>query len=116
MIVSPAAIGSEWFLNGLAAIEREEARTQRQLSSGYRIQDASDSPAETSELIRLGSTLASLQAVQTNLGRVQAETGTADQAIGNSISLIEKRPNPGGAGRLFDYNGCHPSEPVHPGS
>src|SRR5437764_12041925 len=89
MIVSPAAIGSEWFLNGLAAIEREEARTQRQLSSGYRIQDASDSPAETSELIRLGSTLASLQAVQTNLGRVQAETGTADQAIGNSISLIE---------------------------
>jgi flagellar hook-associated protein 3 FlgL len=89
MIISSTTSGSEWFLDGLSRLQRQETQTQRELSSGYRVQDASDSPSQTPELVRLGSTLAQIQATQTNLGRIQTETTTADQAIGDSISLIE---------------------------
>jgi flagellar hook-associated protein 3 FlgL len=37
----------------------------------------------------LGSTLATYQGYQTNLGNVQAEATTADQAIGTAITLIQ---------------------------
>ena len=89
MIVSSASIGADWFLNGISNLQRQEVKTQRELSSGFQIQDASDSPSQTPALIDLGSSLASLQSYQTNLGRVQAETGTADTALGTSITLLD---------------------------
>ncbi|MDQ1469412.1 MAG: flagellar hook-associated protein 3 FlgL [Bryobacterales bacterium] len=89
MIISSASIGSEWFLNGTATLQREQTKTQREISSGYRIQDAADSPAQTEELIRLGSNLVTQQTYKTNLGRVQAETNAADAALGTGIKLIE---------------------------
>jgi flagellar hook-associated protein 3 FlgL len=81
--------GTAWFLNGLANLQQQESQTQRALSSGYQINDASDSPSQTPQLIQLGSSLAAVQAYQTNLGNVQAEATTADQAIGSGISLIQ---------------------------
>ncbi|MES1260964.1 MAG: flagellin [Acidobacteriota bacterium] len=89
MNVSSSSIGANWFLDGVAQLQRQEAATQRQISSGYRIQDASDSPSQTPELIALGSALATTQAYQTNLGRVQAETTSADSALSSAITLIE---------------------------
>ena len=44
-----------------------------ELSSGYQITDAADSPALTPELVKLGSQLATVQAYQTNLTGVQSE-------------------------------------------
>ncbi|MDP9054953.1 MAG: hypothetical protein M3N93_11735 [Acidobacteriota bacterium] len=87
--LSPTTPGTAWFLNGLASLRQEESKTQRELSSGYRINDASDSPAQTPALVELGSSLASVQAYQTNLGNVQTETSTADQALGSAISLVQ---------------------------
>lgn len=84
-----ATIGSAWFLNGLANLQREETVTQNELSSGYQINDAADSPPQTPALIQLGSTLAAVQGYQTNLSAVQTEASTADQALGSSISLIQ---------------------------
>src|SRR5580698_6330693 len=81
--------GTAWFLNGLGNLQAQEARTQRELSSGYQVNDASDSPSQTPALIQLGSNLAAVQAYQTNLGNVQAEANTADQALATSISLLQ---------------------------
>jgi flagellar hook-associated protein 3 FlgL len=81
--------GTAWFLNGLANLQQQESQTQRALSSGYQINDASDSPSQTPQLIQLGSSLAAVQAYQTSLGNVQAETTSADQAIGSGISLAQ---------------------------
>jgi flagellar hook-associated protein 3 FlgL len=89
MTVPSAITGSAWFLNGVANLQSEESHTQRELSTGYQIQDASDSPAQTPELIGLGSTLATVQAYQTNLTSVQAEASSADQSLSSAISLIE---------------------------
>ena len=89
MTVNAATIGASWFLNGSANLQRQEIRTERELSSGYQIQDASDSPGQTPQLIDLGSRLASVQTFQTNLGNVQAETNAADTALSTSITLID---------------------------
>jgi flagellar hook-associated protein 3 FlgL len=82
-------VGTAWFLNGLANLQTEEAQTEKELSSGYQINDAADSPAQTPELIQLGSTLAAVQDYQSNLTNVQTEASTADQALGTSITLIQ---------------------------
>lgn len=87
--IGSATSGTAWFLNGIANLQQEETQTQRELSSGYQINDASDSPSQTPELVELGSTLAAVQAYQTNLSNVQTEATTADQAIGQSITLLE---------------------------
>jgi len=84
-----AHIGTAWFLNGIANLQQQEARTERELSSGYRINNASDSPSETPQLIELGSSLATVQTYQSNLSNVQTEATAADQAIGSGIALIQ---------------------------
>ena len=89
MSINSSSIGASWFLDGISQLQKAEVRTQRQISSGYRIQDASDSPSATPELIGLGSSLAASQAYQSNLDRVQAETTAADTALSSGISLIE---------------------------
>jgi flagellar hook-associated protein 3 FlgL len=84
-----ASIGTAWFLNGLANLQQEQTQTQIELSSGYQINDAADSPSQTPELIQLGSTLAAVQDYQTNLSNVQTEATAADSALGSGISLIQ---------------------------
>jgi len=87
--ISSSFPGTGWFLNGLANLQQQESQTQRALSSGYQINDAADSPSQTPALVQLGSSLASVQAYQTNLTNVQAEASTADQAIQTGITLIQ---------------------------
>ena len=89
MTISSASIGADWFLNGTATLQREQNKTERQISSGFRIQDAADSPSQTPELIGLGSGLAAQQTFQTNLDQIQAETNGADAALDSGIKLIE---------------------------
>ena len=87
--IGSATTGTAWFLDGLSNLQQQEAKTERELSSGYQINDASDSPSQTPELVQLGSTLAAVQTWQANLANVQEEAQTADQAIGQSISLLQ---------------------------
>ena len=96
--VGASTIGSAWFLNGVANLQQQEVQTQKETSSGYQIQDAADSPAQTPELITLGSNLAAVQAYQTNLGSIQTETAAADQGLGSAISLIQSAISTGEQG------------------
>ncbi|HWE49111.1 MAG TPA: hypothetical protein VG273_04960 [Bryobacteraceae bacterium] len=87
--VGASATGTAWFLNGVANLQQQQLQTQKQISSGYRIQDASDSPSQTPALINLSSTLAAVQTYQSNLGTIQTEARAADGALGSGISLIQ---------------------------
>src|SRR5579871_6217455 len=89
MTVNSASIGAEWFLNGIATLQQQQVRTQGELSSGYRIQDAADSPGETPDLIDLGSSLAVEQNWQSDLGQVQTEVNSADSALTSAIQLLD---------------------------
>jgi flagellar hook-associated protein 3 FlgL len=90
MTIGSATAGSEWFLNGLSNLQQQLLQTQRQLTSGYRVQDAADPPSQTPELVSLGSSLAAAQNYEANLVRVQAEASGADQALSSGISLIDQ--------------------------
>ena len=48
--INSERIGTAWFLNGLANLQQQETRTQRELSSGFQINDASDSPSQLTAL------------------------------------------------------------------
>jgi flagellar hook-associated protein 3 FlgL len=90
MTIGSATTGSAWFLDGISRLQQQQADTQRALSSGYRVQDAADSPSQTTALVDLGSSLAHARTYQKNLVRVQAEASAADNAVGSGISLIER--------------------------
>ena len=90
--------GTAWFLNGIENLKQQQTKTISELTSGYQIQDAADSPALTPQLVNLGSTLASVQAYQTNLTNVQAEASSADSALGSGISLLENAQTLGAQG------------------
>jgi flagellar hook-associated protein 3 FlgL len=87
--IGPSTSGTQWFLNGISNLQNQQTQVQRQLTSGFRVQDASDSPGQTSELIGLGSSLAAVQAYQANLGRVQTEANSADSSLATAITLIQ---------------------------
>jgi flagellar hook-associated protein 3 FlgL len=89
MTVNSANIGADWFLNGLANLQNREIKTQKELSSGYAVSSAADNPSATRALVDLGSSLASAQAYQTNLGNVQAEASAADGALSSAINLVQ---------------------------
>ena len=81
--------GTAWFLNGVSNLQNQLTQVQKELSSGYRVQDASDAPAQTPELVNLAGALSSTQAYQTTLTRIQTEAQTADQTLGSAISLVQ---------------------------
>jgi|GEM_PF-501137 len=95
---SVTGIGSEWFLSGLATLQDREIATQEELSSGYRVRSAADAPSQVSELVELSSSLSTYQNWNTNLGSVQAEAQTADQAIGTATSLLQQAATLGSQG------------------
>lgn len=87
--ISSATPGTDWFLNGVANLQQEMSQTEEQLTSGYQINTAADSPSQTPELVQMGSTLAAIQTYQENLTNIQTEATTADQSIGSGITLIQ---------------------------
>ncbi len=87
--IAPSSVGTAWFLDGIANLQNQQTQVQKEISSGYRVEDASDAPAQTPELVILGSNLAQVQAYQTTLTRVQSEASAADQALGTAISLVQ---------------------------
>jgi flagellar hook-associated protein 3 FlgL len=88
-----ATPGMAWFLDGVANLQKEQAQTQRQLSSGYRVNDASDSPSQTPQLVQLGSSLAAVQAWQQTITNTQTEATAADQSLGSSLKLVQNAIN-----------------------
>lgn len=89
MMISSAAIGAQWFLNGVSNLQSQLLKTSNELSSGYQVNSAADAPGQTTALVDLGSQLASLQTYQSNLTSVQNEAQTADSSLSSAISLVE---------------------------
>jgi len=89
MLRGPHA-ASEKFLNDLAAINNRMNRAQREITSGRRINAASDSPDEISYLLSLRSELGRTEQVQSNLSRVRTEVDSAEQALGNAVVVLDR--------------------------
>jgi flagellar hook-associated protein 3 FlgL len=78
------------FLADLDRIQERSLRAERQISSGMRVESASDDPGQVIEIIRLKSRLTNNSQVQTNLTRVQSQVNTSEAAMRQGVSLMER--------------------------
>ena len=80
---------SQQYLTDLANTQAQMQKAQAQVSSGYRLQEASDDPAAIADIYQLQASLARNQQVQTNLGNVQSGLSSADTALQSAVSQVQ---------------------------
>ena len=78
------------FLADLSNVEQRLVTAQRQVSSGLRMQEVSDSPDQVSALLVLKGRIAHNDQLKANLGHVQTEVSAAESAINTATSLMDK--------------------------
>jgi flagellin-like hook-associated protein FlgL len=81
---------TQLFLAGMNAAEQSIQEASSQMSSGYRINQASDAPDQISPLLQLRSNLQQNQQIQTNLGVAQTEASSAQGALQSAASLMDR--------------------------
>lgn len=86
------------FLTGLAQIQRRLQNSQNQLSTGLRINQASDDPSHIADLWQLRSELDQAQQIDANLGQVQTEVNTAESSLQAAVTLVQKAESLGTQG------------------
>jgi flagellar hook-associated protein 3 FlgL len=79
---------TQQYLNNLNYIQSQMTKAQTEVSSGLKIQQASDDPGAIGTVFEDQTAIAMNQQVQTNLGSAQAELSAADTALQSSISLV----------------------------
>jgi flagellar hook-associated protein 3 FlgL len=89
MTLISSTINAAVFLDGVSRLQKAQTRTQEDISSGFRVRDAADSPEQIQELVGLVTTLSGNQSWRSNLGRVEAEATAADSALTTAITLVE---------------------------
>lgn len=80
---------SQQYLADLANTQAQMQQAQAQVSSGYRLQEASDDPGAIADIYQLQTSLAQNQQVQTNLGNVQSGLSSADTALQSAVSQVQ---------------------------
>jgi flagellar hook-associated protein 3 FlgL len=81
--------GSQQFLDSISNIKTALDTSQRQLSSGKKVNLPSDAPDAISPILQLYSQIQHNQDVQTNLGTVKTTVSTAEQALSSSVDLLQ---------------------------
>jgi flagellar hook-associated protein 3 FlgL len=76
-------------VNNVDLIQQRLNQATQQLSSGYRIQQASDDPSVLGDLFQTRSDLARVTQVDKNLSLVKAEVTTADGSLQSAIQLLD---------------------------
>lgn len=77
----------------LADLNRTQAQinqTTAQVTSGKRVTQASDDPADLGEILQLEANISQNQQVQTNLSSATTELQGADSALQSAVSLLQK--------------------------
>ncbi len=85
--LDPASLS---FLNGLTQIQLRAQRAQQQMTTGLKINTASDAPRQIATLMENRSLLSQTQQIDTNLSRVKTEVDTAESALSSAVTLIER--------------------------
>ncbi len=80
---------SELFLSSLSVMQAQTARAQQQISSGYKVQYASDSPDQISTLLQREAELAASTQTATNLSNVKAEVDTGESTVSSGLQLLQ---------------------------
>src|SRR5271165_6254224 len=80
---------NQQYLSDLQTTQSKINLAQAQLSSGYRLQQASDDPSAISQIYELQTQIAFNQQTQANLGGAQSELSAADTALQSAVQAVE---------------------------
>jgi flagellar hook-associated protein 3 FlgL len=86
------------FLANLNRVQQQMQQAQAQVSSGLRVQQASDDPAAIAEILQLEGDLGQNQQIQTNLNSASSQLGTADSALQTALQAVESATSVGTQG------------------
>jgi flagellar hook-associated protein 3 FlgL len=81
---------AQTFLANLSALEQQLDRTNREVSSGLRVQTVSDAPEDVSEILQVNAEISQNNQVKTNLEQVQTEVNAAEGAISTGSTLMDR--------------------------
>jgi flagellar hook-associated protein 3 FlgL len=73
-------------------------QSQAEVSSGLRVQQASDDPTEIAEILQLQGDISQNQQIQSNLNSVSSDLGTADSALQTAVQAVENATSLGTQG------------------
>src|ERR1035438_1094482 len=86
------------FLASLDTTQLQMQQSQSEVSSGLRVQQASDDPTEIAEILQLQGDISQNQQIQSNLNGVSSELGTADSALQTAVQAVESATSLGTQG------------------
>jgi flagellar hook-associated protein 3 FlgL len=78
------------FLEGLRTLSRQQERAVRQVSSGERVERISDDPDAVTQILQIRAQSARVAQIEINLGRLETETGTAENALQQAVKLMDR--------------------------
>lgn len=86
------------FLANLDRNQLQMQQAQGQVSSGLRVQQASDDPSAIAEILQLQGDISQNQQIQSNLNSVSSQLGTADSALQSALQALENATSLGTQG------------------
>ena len=78
------------FLADLSRIQDRIATTNKQITSGYRVNQASDDPQSITSILKLQSQIDHLTQTQTNLSTAKSQNETADGALQTATTILDQ--------------------------
>lgn len=81
---------SQMFLTEIDRAQQRVAEAQQQITSGKRVNVASDDPDVVSDLLRLRSALERNTQIQTNLGMAKSTASVADTTLANVLQVLDR--------------------------
>lgn len=82
--------GSGMLLATLRGTAARMEKAQREISSGLRVNSASDAPDQVGDILALRAALMSNQQIRVNLERSRSEAETADAALGRAVQVLDR--------------------------
>jgi len=89
-MIPPLDANTQLYLADLGRISDRMQRAQRQMATGKRVNSVSDDPSSVTPLLETRSSLAAVQQINMNLGRVKTEVDSATTGLGAAVTIMER--------------------------
>src|SRR5208337_1489163 len=89
-MISGLSAANDQFLASLNILQNNLSQADEQLSSGYRVNQASDAPQSVEDIFVTRSELGQDNQTIQNLSAIQGQVQTADSGIQSAISLLNE--------------------------
>jgi flagellar hook-associated protein 3 FlgL len=89
-MISSLNPSAQQFLNNLNAIDQQLQQAQTELSTGLRVNQASDAPDELSAILEARAGLSATQQINTDLQATTTEVNTGEQSLESAVTLFDQ--------------------------